>query len=57
MRMDRGALSWFHTSLLTHGGEVILNIEQKFSLKFHLNQNENLKGNLGMLLVLLESSQ
>jgi hypothetical protein len=55
--MDRGALSWFHTSLLTHGGEVILNIEQKFSLKFHLNQNENLKGNLGMLLVLLESSQ
>ncbi len=35
--------------------EKLLNIEQFFLLKIHLNQNQKLKGNLGSLLIFLES--
>jgi hypothetical protein len=52
--MDMGALSGFHSSLWTRS---YIEYWTKFSLKFHFNQNKNLKGNMGMLLVLLESSQ
>jgi hypothetical protein len=36
--MSKGAPSWFH-NVSTYDGEKLLNVEQFFSLKIHLNQN------------------
>jgi hypothetical protein len=41
-------------SVLTSGEEVI-ECWRKKSLKIHLNQNKKFKGNLGVLLIFLES--
>ncbi len=53
--MSRGASRWFYNVLTYDDGEVI-DCWIFFSLKIHLNQNSKLKGNLGALMILLEST-
>jgi len=45
--MNRGASSWFY-NVSTYGGQVIEYLTI-FLLKFYLNQNQKIWGNLGIL--------